>query len=309
MPAPALDVAAPTQPLLPPLPVGEDPEAAAAAAAEVALQEAQASARRALAEREAAAREAAAREAAREQSQRLAAQEAQRAAELEARRTALQQAQLQAQLEQQRQARLQAEQERRELERRRSEQAEAERAAAERVAAERLAAERAAAERAAAERAAAERAAAERAAVERAAAAQVPPPAPPPTRRPDQALVMVADDSKVVRVKTSRLLAAHHFRVVLAEDGLQALALAEQETPQVLVTDVEMPGLDGLDLTRRLRADPRTAALPVIMITSADDRLAPSAAAAGVSVLMGKPYAAEDLVAHVARLAGVTLTV
>lgn len=120
---------------------------------------------------------------------------------------------------------------------------------------------------------------------------------------------MVADDSKVVRVKTSRLLAAHHFRVVLAEDGLQALALAEQETPQVLVTDVEMPGLDGLDLTRRLRADPRTAALPVIMITSADDRLAPSAAAAGVSVLMGKPYAAEDLVAHVARLAGVTLTV
>ncbi|MCA0239401.1 MAG: response regulator [Proteobacteria bacterium] len=116
---------------------------------------------------------------------------------------------------------------------------------------------------------------------------------------------MVADDSKVVRVKTSRLLAAHQFRVVLAEDGRQALALIGQETPQVLITDVEMPGMDGLDLTRALRADARTAALPVVMITSADDRLRDQAQQAGVTVLMGKPYAEADLVAHVARLAGV----
>ena len=120
---------------------------------------------------------------------------------------------------------------------------------------------------------------------------------------------MVTDDSKVVRVKTSRLLAAHQFRVVLAEDGVQALALIAQEAPQVLITDVEMPGMDGLSLTRALRADPRTAALPVVMITSADDRLRDQATDAGVTVLMGKPYTDHDLVGHVARLAGVTLGV
>ena len=118
---------------------------------------------------------------------------------------------------------------------------------------------------------------------------------------------MVADDSKVVRVKTSRLLAARGFRVALAEDGAQALEMIGKELPQVLVTDVEMPHLDGLDLTRRLRADLRTAELPVIMITSADDRLADVAREAGVTVLMGKPYGEQDFVAQVARLAGVTL--
>jgi CheY-like chemotaxis protein len=118
---------------------------------------------------------------------------------------------------------------------------------------------------------------------------------------------MVADDSKVVRVKTSRLLAAHQFRVVLAEDGTQALQLMAQEPPQVLITDVEMPGMDGLELTRTVRADARTASMPVVMITSADDRLRDQASAAGVTVLMGKPYTDLDLIGHVARLAGVTL--
>jgi exodeoxyribonuclease-1 len=103
-------------------------------------------------------------------------------------------------------------------------------------------------------------------------------------------LVMVVDDSKVVRVKTSRLLAAHHFRVSLAEDGQAALEVIAREAPQVLITDVEMPGMDGLSLTRAVRADARTATLPVVMITSADDRLKDEAAAAGVTVLMGKPY-------------------
>ena len=123
----------------------------------------------------------------------------------------------------------------------------AEQAAAERAAAQ---AERVAAERAAAERAEAQRAEAERAEAAAAAAAAL-------ARRADQTLVMVVDDSKVVRVKTSRLLAAHRFRVTLAEDGQSALSAIAQERPQVLVTDVEMPGLDGLSLTRALRADAR----------------------------------------------------
>lgn len=209
-----------------------------------------------------------------------------------------------------------------EAEQRAREQAEAQRAEEARLRAERIEAERRAQAQAEAERARIEAARAEalrqaqaQAAHERreaeAASAragregdQATPPAAPSGALP---LVMVADDSKVVRVKTSRLLAARGFRVALAEDGAQALEMIGKELPQVLVTDVEMPHLDGLDLTRRLRADLRTAELPVIMITSADDRLADVAREAGVTVLMGKPYGEQDFVAQVARLAGVTL--
>ena len=121
-------------------------------------------------------------------------------------------------------------------------------------------------------------------------------------RKPEQTLVMVADDSKVVRVKTSRLLAAHHYRISLAENGEAALRLIEAEPPQLLITDVEMPGIDGFELTRRVRSNPHTAHIPIIMITSADDRLRAAAAEAGVSVLLGKPYAEDELMAQIARL-------
>ena len=138
---------------------------------------------------------------------------------------------------------------------------------------------------------------------ERQRLAAMPPPAP--SRLPEQTLVMVVDDSKVVRVKTSRLLAKHQYRVVLAEDGEQALLQIASDPPQVLITDVEMPGIDGIELTRRLRANAGTATLPIIMITSADDRLRGVADEVGVSVLLGKPYAEEALIASIEQLAGI----
>jgi CheY-like chemotaxis protein len=125
----------------------------------------------------------------------------------------------------------------------------------------------------------------------------VPQPVPPRPLRPEEVLVMVADDSKVVRVKTSRLLAQHGYRVVLAEDGAQALQLIDAEVPRVLITDVEMPGLDGFALTRHVRQHPRAAHIPVIMITAASERLQAAADAAGVTLVLGKPYAEETLLA------------
>lgn len=208
----------------------------------------------------------------------------------------------------------------------------AERDAAERAAAEQEAALRAAyraaeeaSARRAAERAAAEAQARQQAAEEHAQRelqrqqqeaeeqerqrlAAVPPPPPPepaPSRLPEQTLVMVVDDSKVVRVKTSRLLAKHQYRVLLAEDGEEALRLIAGDLPQVLITDVEMPGIDGIELTRRLRAQASTAQLPIVMITSADDRLRGVADEVGVSVLLGKPYADEALIASIEQLAGI----
>lgn len=117
-------------------------------------------------------------------------------------------------------------------------------------------------------------------------------------RTPEQCLVMIADDSKVVRIKTSRLLAKHLYRVSLAEDGLDAARQIEIDLPDVLITDVEMPGMDGFELTRQVRGNPRTAHIPIVMITADDEKHRADAAEAGVSVLLSKPYPEDQLLSY-----------
>ena len=123
-------------------------------------------------------------------------------------------------------------------------------------------------------------------------------------KTPEQTVVMVADDSRVVRVKTGRLLAAHRYQVLMAEDGQDAGRQIEKAVPDVLVTDVDMPGMDGLELARQVRGNPRTAHLPIIMVTSDSDELRIQARAAGVNVVLGKPYPEEQLIAHIQQLLG-----
>ncbi|MFN3862623.1 MAG: response regulator, partial [Roseateles sp.] len=118
--------------------------------------------------------------------------------------------------------------------------------------------------------------------------------------RADETRVLVADDSKIVRVKLSRLLTGQGYQVALAESGEQALEQIAAGLPHVLITDVEMPGIDGFELTRRVRAAPATAALPVLMITSSDDKQ-DQAQAAGVTQLLGKPFSEEALIAAIER--------
>ncbi len=119
-------------------------------------------------------------------------------------------------------------------------------------------------------------------------------------------LVLVVDDSLTVRRVTQRLLQREGYRVELAKDGLEGLEKLGEERPAVLLSDIEMPRMDGFDLVRNLRADPKLADLPVIMITS---RIAQKhkdyAAELGVDHYLGKPYAEEDLLALVARYAKV----
>ena len=139
----------------------------------------------------------------------------------------------------------------------------------------------------------------------------VPLPRPPaagqgvaPLLRPETITVLVVDDSKVVRIKTSRLLEKHHYKVLLADDGLTALQALAEQWPDLVITDVEMPGLDGFGLTQQLRSQPHGQAMPVIMITSSNERHRDEAARAGVSVLLGKPYAEEQLLAEVEKALG-----
>ena len=121
---------------------------------------------------------------------------------------------------------------------------------------------------------------------------------------PDVPLVLVVDDSLTVRRVTQRLLAREGYRVNLAKDGLEALESLAQERPTVVLSDIEMPRMDGFDLVRNIRADQKLAGLPVIMITS---RIAQKhrdyAAELGVNHYLGKPYREEELLALVARYA------
>jgi chemosensory pili system protein ChpA (sensor histidine kinase/response regulator) len=115
-------------------------------------------------------------------------------------------------------------------------------------------------------------------------------------------LVLVVDDSLTVRRVTQRLLVREGYRVVLAKDGMDALERLAEERPQVVLSDIEMPRMDGFDLVRNIRADARLRDLPVIMITS---RIAQKhrdyAAELGVDHYLGKPYSEEDLLALIGR--------
>ncbi len=111
-----------------------------------------------------------------------------------------------------------------------------------------------------------------------------------------QNIVMVVDDSLTVRRVTQRLLSREGFQVVLAKDGVDALQQLQAITPDVMLVDIEMPRMDGFDLTRNVRSDERTRHIPIVMITS---RTAAKhrnyALELGVNEYLGKPYREEDL--------------
>ncbi|MEY4911400.1 MAG: hypothetical protein RL761_1063, partial [Pseudomonadota bacterium] len=111
-------------------------------------------------------------------------------------------------------------------------------------------------------------------------------------------LILVVDDSITVRRVTQRMLQREGFRVVLAVDGLQAIEKLNLEIPAVVLSDIEMPRMDGFDLLRNIRADSKLKHLPVVMITS---RIAEKhrelAMDLGVNDYLGKPYSEEGLLA------------
>jgi len=111
-----------------------------------------------------------------------------------------------------------------------------------------------------------------------------------------QTVVMLVDDSKMVRVKSSRLLASHEFQVVTGVDALRQL---ESCCPDLVITDVDMPGMDGFGLVNALRGNPRTQHIPLVMITSAEERHREEALRVGVGLVMGKPYDEAALIAHI----------
>jgi DNA-binding response OmpR family regulator len=118
------------------------------------------------------------------------------------------------------------------------------------------------------------------------------------------AVLLVEDEPHIVE-SLSFLLTRAGFQVRTEADGEAALNRALEDQPAVVVLDVMLPGLDGFEVLRRLRADPRGRGLPVLMLTAkgqARDREA--AREAGADLFITKPFSNAELVAAVSRLAG-----
>jgi chemosensory pili system protein ChpA (sensor histidine kinase/response regulator) len=117
---------------------------------------------------------------------------------------------------------------------------------------------------------------------------------------PQVPLILVVDDSITVRRVTQRLLQREGYRVVMAADGLQALERLQDERPAVVLSDIEMPRMDGFDLARNIRADARLAGLPIVMITSRiAEKHREHAMSLGVDHYLGKPYSEDELMSLV----------
>ncbi|HEX5640471.1 MAG TPA: Hpt domain-containing protein [Burkholderiaceae bacterium] len=108
--------------------------------------------------------------------------------------------------------------------------------------------------------------------------------------------IMVVDDSLTVRRVTQRLLERHGYTVLLAKDGVDALRQLQDSKPDVMLVDIEMPKMDGYDLTRNVRGTRATADIPIIMITSRTaEKHRSMAFELGVNEYLGKPYQEDEL--------------
>ena len=119
-------------------------------------------------------------------------------------------------------------------------------------------------------------------------------------KAPKRPLVMVVDDSITVRKVTSRYLSKHAIDVIVAKDGLDAVEQLREHTPDVMLVDIEMPRMDGYELTSNVRSDPNLKHIPIIMITSrAGSKHRDRAMQLGVNLYMTKPYQEEELLKNI----------
>jgi chemosensory pili system protein ChpA (sensor histidine kinase/response regulator) len=127
--------------------------------------------------------------------------------------------------------------------------------------------------------------------------------APAKSARDSRPLVMIVDDSLTVRKITSRLLAREGFDVVSAKDGMDALQVLTEQTPDVILLDIEMPRMDGFEFTKTIKGDPKNAHIPIIMITSRTaEKHRNHAAELGVDLYLGKPYQEDELLRHLREM-------
>jgi two-component system alkaline phosphatase synthesis response regulator PhoP len=106
--------------------------------------------------------------------------------------------------------------------------------------------------------------------------------------------ILVVEDELEVRMMLKDLLGREGFEVILASDGEEGVELADTENPQVILLDISMPGMDGVECCRKLKADNKTSSIPVIMLTAHWDRKT-EAIEAGADDFVHKPFDPDEL--------------
>ncbi len=122
--------------------------------------------------------------------------------------------------------------------------------------------------------------------------------------QPAAATILLVEDDPAGRLLYTEWLSVAGFEVAQAHNGLQALERAFDCLPDVVITDLNIPGIDGFELTRRLKQDPRTQAVPVLAVTgyaafAADPERAQRA---GCDAVLPKPCTADELESAVRSL-------
>jgi CheY-like chemotaxis protein len=116
--------------------------------------------------------------------------------------------------------------------------------------------------------------------------------------------LLVVDDSAVARAKLRRLFETAGYQVQLARDGVEALALLHKGRYRLMITDLEMPNLDGVALIGTCQSQPHTAGMPILAITGHEDLQARLNECQEICGIYRKPWIDEDLASHVALLVG-----
>jgi DNA-binding response OmpR family regulator len=121
----------------------------------------------------------------------------------------------------------------------------------------------------------------------------------------DSPLVLVADDDPDILDLVRYRLERSGYAVATAEDGVEALRLADELSPALAVIDVMMPSLDGFEVTKRLREVPATAGIPVILLTArAQEEDVQQGFASGADDYLRKPFSPRELSARVQAILG-----
>jgi response regulator RpfG family c-di-GMP phosphodiesterase len=116
--------------------------------------------------------------------------------------------------------------------------------------------------------------------------------------------ILLVDDEPALRELLRAALEGADVTVEEAESGLEAEARIRRRPPDVVVLDLRMPGMSGAELCARLKADPRTREIPIVLLTGADEEEARRAKRAGAAALVRKPFSPLDLLAVVERVSG-----
>lgn len=115
--------------------------------------------------------------------------------------------------------------------------------------------------------------------------------------------ILVADDETHILNVVSLKLRNAGFNVITAQDGQEALEMAQVNKPDLLITDYHMPLLSGLELGRRMAADPETAGIPIIMLTARGYHLEPhDTQESGILRMLSKPFSPRNLLATVSEV-------